>query len=390
MSAPPIIAAVDAPEAVVGYLAAASVEVKVVDSTARSPEAMAVDLRDSYGSSLVGVAAVSDDSLLYAAALAAALDTPGASKAAVASAADKVAMRRRMAEAGMPQIRFANVSSAAEVKALVAQVGRVIVKPATGSGSRRIMVVEDVQDPELDRFSSVIGDESSWICEEYLRGPEISVETLSWAGRHTVLAMTGKETGAGFIELSHRVPLSLPAGLAAEVEQLVIATLTALGMDFTVGHTEVILTATGPRVVETHPRLGGDRIGRLVELVTGHHPLTMLAAAMAGTDPTPLPGSPAAAIRFMTAPPGLVVALDGADSASGMPGVVEVSVSTQVGALVEPLRSSSDRCGYVIATGGTTDEAAQRALRAAEQVRLVVEPVTTPVQDPELVPAPLQ
>ncbi|MGH3329720.1 MAG: hypothetical protein ACRDPJ_00315, partial [Nocardioidaceae bacterium] len=43
-----------------------------------------------------------------------------------------------------------------------------------------------------------------FLMEEFLDGPEISVETLTFDRRHVVVAVTDKETGGpGFVEIGH-------------------------------------------------------------------------------------------------------------------------------------------------------------------------------------------
>jgi biotin carboxylase len=329
---------------------------------------------------LAGVVAVSDATVADAALLSAALGTPGPSLSSVTLAGDKRAMRDRLEVAGLPNVRWAGVTSLDDVRAVADEVGSVIVKPSEGSASRHVFRVDRGDDAVLEQLAAVIDDEPGWIAEQFLVGPEISVEALSWGGTHHVLAITDKETGPGFVELGHRVPATLTADLTGSVHGLVRDVLDALGFDHVISHTELILTPQGPRVVETHPRMGGDRIGRLVELATGRHPLTSLARALSGRPPTDPAGERgrhrtlAAAIAFVTAPAGTVTAVEGADDAAGSEGVAEARVTVDVGHTVAPVRSSSDRCGHVIATAPDARRAAVLARAAADRIRIETAP----------------
>lgn len=375
MDSRPVIVALAATDAVVEFLAGAGVRVVSLPASDQPAEELAADLVAAYGEALAGVVAVSDATVALAATLSSALGTPGPSVASVALAGDKIAMRTRLAESGISTVRWAAVRSETDLRWLVADLGPVIVKPSNGSASRHVFRVDGADDDAvLAEISVALAHEAAWIAEEFLDGPEISVETLSWAGQHHVLAITAKETGPGFVEIGHHVPAELPGEVVDEVGTMVVAVLDALGIDHTVGHTEFILTDQGPRVVETHPRMGGDRIGRLVELVTTRHPLAALATALAGDEFRVLPGTGGAAIRFLSAEPGTVEQIGGDDAAAQDSGVVEVNLAIALGDVVAPLRSSADRCGHVIATAPDAHAATERARAAAARIRIVTGP----------------
>ncbi len=111
-----------------------------------------------------------------------------------------------------------------------------------------------------------IGD---FIMEEYLEGPEYSIESLSFDGRHVILAITEKLTGAGFIEYGHALPANLAPADETALRDCVTTFLDALEFRHGPAHTEAKLTARGPRIVESHGRPGGDRIPDLVRAVYG-------------------------------------------------------------------------------------------------------------------------
>lgn len=131
-----------------------------------------------------------------------------------------------------------------------------------------------------------------------------------------------------------------------------------------------MLTADGPVIIESHNRMGGDRIYELVRLSHGTdlERLSFTLPLDADTlPPTPTP-TRAAAVWFVRAEPGRVLSVDGESEAKAAEGVCEVVVTTGPGSEVNPVRSSADRIGYVIAVGADADEALDRARRAAQSV----------------------
>ncbi|MBG9590193.1 ATP-grasp domain-containing protein [Cytobacillus firmus] len=141
-----------------------------------------------------------------------------------------------------------------------------IVKPVAGTGSTDVHKVETKKEL-LDLYENENLRNKHIIVEEYLVGQELSIETISFDGNHEVIGFTKKDTtGApNFIEVSHLMPFQLDPILAKKLESLTIKVLNAINHKTGPTHTEVILTKSGPKIVETHTRPGGDYITELIE-----------------------------------------------------------------------------------------------------------------------------
>jgi biotin carboxylase len=212
------------------------------------------------------------------------------------------------------------------------------------------------------------------IVEEYLEGPEFSVEAYSFDGRHVVVAITEKlTTGSGFLELGHAQPARV-----SDTDALVECTTTfldAVGLRHGPSHTEIKLTPAGPKIIEGHNRIGGDRIVDLLELSYGVDFETLVVGVPFGLV-DPLAGSPplrtASATRFLTAPPGVVVAVEGADEVRAQPDVFALDVTVAPGSVVRA-GSNWERCGQVIVVGPDTDSAVARCAELTDQITIRVE-----------------
>lgn len=150
-----------------------------------------------------------------------------------------------------------------------------IVKPTDRSGSRG---VEKVLDPvQLEEAISRARRESfehKAVIEEFVTGREISVESISYQGKHHILQITDKVTTGSpfFVELEHHQPSSLPDDIKARVKDIVLNALDALHIQYGASHSELKITEDGDiRVIEIGARMGGDFIGSdLVKLSTGY------------------------------------------------------------------------------------------------------------------------
>jgi biotin carboxylase len=150
-----------------------------------------------------------------------------------------------------------------------------IVKPTDRSGSLGVQLVDsaDKMEDAVER-AKAFSFEKKAIVESYIEGREISVESISWDGKHYILQITDKVTTGFpyFVELEHHQPTTLDDDIQKRVKDIVTDALSALGHRFGAAHSELKITDDGQiYVIEIGARMGGDFIGSdLVELSTGY------------------------------------------------------------------------------------------------------------------------
>ena len=288
---------------------------------------------------------------------------------------DKARMRKLLNTIGLSPVRYRVVTSAAELSEFLIELGGVpaVVKPLDAGGSAGVLKVDPAEDVESWRKVEECG-RARMLAEEYLRGPEVSVEAFTTEGRHTIVAVTDKCLGPGFIERGHSVPAEVNDATWQQAAGLTTDLLDAVGLTEGPTHTEIKLTDRGPRIVESHNRTGGDFIPDLVKLVYGVD-LPRLAVgvpldAVTG-DPVVQAANGGAAVRFILAEPGTVTRVE---LATTLDPAVTVALTAEPGTVVPPLTWSVDRvCGHVIATGRTAAEAVARCNQAVAQVSVTTE-----------------
>jgi cysteine synthase A len=261
-----------------------------------------------------------------------------------------------------------------------------VVKPADDSGSNLVLLCESEQeavsqvDEVLAVTTNVRGQRTAVtaLIEEYLSGPELSVEMFSVAGTATCVGITQKSVGGRpyFVESGHVFPADLSEEVAAEVTGTVERALAATGWQFGASHVEVKLTPDGPAIVEINARLAGGMIPELVRLATGIELLEQQLRAFAAL-PVRLTPTRArrAGIRFILAPQaGTLVEVVGVAKARGVPGVDSVVVTAGIGSSVRPARNAYDRLGYLIAVGDSVSEVDAALDAAYDHIEVITEP----------------
>lgn len=318
-------------------------------------------------SSVSGVIAFHEQFLDLAAGVAEELGVFGQTRSAVRAAADKAETRRLVGGHHVLQPEYRVIDRLGDLGPAVEDLGLpVVVKPVGGSGSADVRLLNSVA--EVSELIDGSGERPGpWMVEDFLDGPEFSVESFTAGSKTTVRCITEKMVDRdSFVEVGHKVP----ANLAPEVhDRLVTATgrvQAAIGLKFGPGHTEFRIVDGHPFLIETHVRYGGDRIWQMTGIVTGYYPH---AEALCGLVDEPVvprrPIASASAIRFLTGGPGVVRSIGGLAEAKAVEGVIAAEVSIGVGASVRSLSRSADRLGYVLAGARNAKEAARIAEHAA-------------------------
>ena len=318
---------------------------------------------------VVGVTSSSEYFVGTASEVARELGLPHQDPDAVRACRDKHTQRSRLRDAGVPGPGYdAAATPDAAVAAASAMTLPVVVKPASGSGSIATRLCATLDEVRAAASTALrLPGQPVVVIEEYLDGPEFSVETLDGQ----VVGITAKHLGPHphFVEIGHDFPAPLPPDLTAALGTAALEALAALGLGWGAAHVELRLTADGPRIVEVNPRLAGGMIPRLVDEALG---VDLIAHLVASTVGRPRPLRPtrdaAASIRFLVAAAdGRLVRITGADEARRLPGVVDVVLTRAPGQEIVLRHSFQDRLGFVIAAaadGGLATKVADEALLA--------------------------
>jgi len=336
-----------------------------------------------------GVLTVSADRAVpVVAAVADALGLPGIGTATAHVLTHKLDMRRRLAETGLPQPRFASVRTPDEARAASEEVGfPAVLKPADSGGQRGVFRVESRT--ELEAHLEAALSESPTgeaIVEEFVEGTEMNGIAIARGGDVFTLTLSDRlrPPGIGFgVGWIHVYPASLNGSRTAEAEEVAAASVRALGLRDGIAFPQLIASSDGSvRVVEVAARIPGGQMADLVRHAVG---VDLVEIALRQAFGEQVPGElclprfrQPLAIRFLTAQPGplptgRVRTVGGLDRVLAAPGVVQAESYMTLGETIRPVRLDGDRRGYVIALGETGEEALARAEAAASLIEVEVE-----------------
>ncbi|WP_031074850.1 hypothetical protein [Streptomyces sp. NRRL WC-3742] len=293
---------------------------------------------------------------------------------------DKYAMRARLREHGVDAVRSARLEGPGDWPAALAEVGLpAVLKPATGQGSRDTHLITEESEGHRLAEELLTGPEAGpMVLEEYLLGRDcgpfgdyVSVESAVVGGVVTHWQVTGKyPLLPPFREPGQYWPAPVDEQERAAALALTTRVVEALGIETGITHTELKLTAEGPRLIEVNGRLGGFQCW-LSELAGGLDPM-QLAARIALGEEVEVGHAPTDRVYFVRSVQtpregGLLKAVHGVRDVLEVPGVEGATVMSRPG---EPMLPTVQTAELVSVTGITEDHAAMLAVVEEALARL--------------------
>lgn len=309
------------------------------------------------------------------------LGLTGISNETAIKVTDKVRMRDALLNAGVPIPDYYEIKDLETfIRKSKSFQNKFILKPTDSSGSRGICLIENHRDKihlkNVFDYCMSYSKRRALIMEEYMEGPEVSVEALTYNGVSDILAITDKVTTGKprFVEIGHSQPSTLLGEVKFDVENITQKAILAVGINSGPSHTEIIITKEGPRVIELGARMGGDNIAtHLVPLSTGVDMVGACINIALGQPPDLYEKvNLGSAIRYLKTKPGCIKNIYGIEDAKAIDGIVEVYVDKSIGEKIEETENSS-RIGYVIAKGENASGAVELCEKAISRIEIVLE-----------------
>lgn len=257
----------------------------------------------------------------------------------------------------------------------------VITKPVDSAGGRGVSIVHN--DKELKNaalYSSKAGLTGDILIEEYMSGPEVSVEVLIVDGEPYILQITDKITSGepNFFEVGHAQPSALPHNVKKSVKELASKAVLAVGLVNSPAHVEIIITDVGPKMVELGARLGGDCITTYLidNSITGINMAQAAIELALGIKPDVSDYSDSGVcvgVRFIPTKEGMLKEIQGIEQVKNMENVIKTEVIGEIGKYYHKATDDSTRFGYVVCKGKTTDDALYQCQKVINVLDFIVE-----------------
>ena len=332
------------------------------------------------------VVAADTPMLVLAATVAAAMGLPHNPVDAVRAALDKAAQRQRWAAAGVPQPSFRLVPAGECVRQAAEAIGfPCVLKAVSLSASQGVLRADDpAAAVEAARLIRQILDDAErpadepLLIEEYLPGPELSIDGVLTAGDLTVTAVfdkPGMPDGPTFEETLLVSPSRLAERTLAAAVRTAADAARSLGLSTGPVHAELRICDRGPAMLELAPRSIGGLCSRALRFAGGVS-LEEIVLANALGRPIPGGGGPAAPCGIYMLPvprPGILRAVEGKADALAVSGVTGLTITIPPGQRVRPLPDGDRYLGFVFAEADTPADVEEALTAAVARLRVVIQ-----------------
>ncbi|WP_179381642.1 ATP-grasp domain-containing protein [Jannaschia marina] len=190
---------------------------------------------------------------------------------------NKGGMKARLRDAGLPTARHVYIEDPADLARQVAGLSfPLVVKPADSNGSAGVRRADDMAALE-EHLALALGISrvGQAVVEEFVTGPELSIDCFVEAGRAKIVLvrrkfqMLGVPTDKVIQSTGSIAPYPLPAEVQAGAEDVLSDLAAAFGLDNVPMLVQAFLTDAGLSLIEFSPRLSGGTGSAVTRMVSG-------------------------------------------------------------------------------------------------------------------------
>jgi len=326
--------------------------------------------------SVDGVVTFWERDVVLAVKVAQILGLPGMSVEAAQRGRNKLLMAETLLKANVPCPRFCPVDSFKDLFEGLRYVRLpAILKPLSGAASKNVVKITTNNKQELQKlFSSLFTltqpehdpifyyDPGKFLLEEYLDGPEVSVEGIVEGKNIHLVAITDKlpMNGPYFIERGDNLPSRHSKELQKKIYEITKKAIKALGFENCGIHAEIRIVKNEPKIIEIAARLGGDYLCNWVETVYGVD-LVKNVIKIALREPVDIKrkfnGIYLSGRYFIPQKSGRIKTFIGLEDLRKLAGIHEVKILFDVGDDFSLPPQKFDYLGWVVAKGDSPQEA---------------------------------
>ncbi|MYZ08498.1 hypothetical protein GT028_14130 [Streptomyces sp. SID2999] len=238
-----------------------------------------------------------------------------------------------------------------------------VVKPPSSAGTDNVRFCR-TRDEVLLACKTVLASENLYgepntaaLVQERVHGVEYYANSVSHDGLHRVAELwryTKRAGSAGYPVYDYEEPVPVDSAEAGVLRRFVGEALDALGIVSGAAHTEVMMTARGPVLIESGARLGGGTAPAVVERCAGTSQTRLLAETL--LDPCRLRDFDDTAVRWrgavrnvalINSRPGTVGSLDWTARLEELPTLVHLTHGAVVGEHLGETADLISSPGYV-------------------------------------------
>ncbi|MGP1440726.1 MAG: ATP-grasp domain-containing protein [Treponema sp.] len=346
----------------------------------------AKELYDNGG--LSGVFTAATDFSASVASVTSSLNLKGHSLEAALNASDKSRMRVKFLQNNLPSPKFIEVDdcnfSSKDISTLSFPL---VIKPVDNMGARGCVLVRNATElrssiEKATRFSRT----KRVIVEEFIEGPEFSIEGLVFNGNIYITALADRHIffSPYFVEMGHTIPSNFPNDITEQIVSVFVRGVKALGLTHGACKGDIFFDVNKKQAVigEIAARLSGGYMSGWTVPYSSNINITKLALKLALgeeiTEDIPFPTKENtnnfASERAWISIPGVVSKIIGLEDAKTSNNVKDVFSRAKEESRVVFPENNVEKCGNVISVSSTYENAIACSKQAIKNIFLRLKP----------------
>lgn len=329
-----------------------------------------------------GVLSIASDVPITVSTVANKLNLKGHTLSTAMMSADKFLMKERFIEKNIQCPWFSMVNNLDHLKELVnLKKCKFVIKPVDSRGSRGVLLIDKESDLEFSYSHAIDNSPTERVMlEEYLEGPQISTEaillddTASCPGFCDRNYEMIEKTKPFIIENGGDQPSFLSVDEQESIKKITIEAGRALGVTSGTVKGDIVITPTGPKVIEIATRLsGGWFCTDQIPLATGVDFVGIAIRIALGVSVDPLETQQrfqkGTAVRYFFPPPGRLKSIENIEEAKHLKGIHKFMMFAKAGDEIGAVSNHTQRAGFVLTLAETNKEAVAIAQHAISIVK---------------------
>jgi len=314
----------------------------------------------------------------------------GPSSESARLATDKMKMKERFQNAGIPIPAFAQVEKPSNILECWEEWGcrSLVIKPTDKAGSRGVRMISDPdQVGDALHYARSFSGNGQIMIEEFVAGNQYSTESILFKGRAITPGFADRvykdmqSFHPNIMENGGWIPSELSPEMHRSICELVEGAAGAIGIDRGPAKGDVVLCPErGPVIIEMAARLsGGDFCESLVPLGTGvNYVRTVIEIAMGGDPDLELlkpTRNVTVANRYFFPPPGRLERVLGVEECRSLENVVKLEMAYKPGDRIPVMTNHGQRAGVFIVTAQNRDGAKKMIDYVYDKVTFIIDGV---------------
>lgn len=279
---------------------------------------------------------------------------------------DKVMMKNRLLERNIPTANARIVRSLSEARDAIKSLELpVMLKAVASSGSRGITRVESTsQLEEAFKYAEAVSGSQDFLIEEFMEGLEFGTQGLVYKGKLEFLfPHNDTVTPPPYLTpIGHSYPMELPENTKQVILDIVANCVKALEIDNSMLNVDMIMTPSGPKIIEIGARMGATCLPELTTIYSGIDVVDVAIEMAMGHKITlqeTKKKQPCAGLLIRSPKTGILEVAEAPQDLIDNPKLVAIRWDKKAGDKVREFKVGPDRIGEIVVTSDSWQKAEQ-------------------------------